>query len=344
MLGLVSFVIVLSVLVFVHELGHFATAKLAKVRVEEFGFGYPPRMLKLGEWHGTAITLNWLPFGGFVRMAEDNPEVEGSLATKKRSTRAIVLAAGSLMNALLAVVLFAISYMMGTLTPTDGPGAGIYYVSPESPAEQGGLQAGDNILAIDGETITDYTKARDLIGAKKGQQIELTVERKGERLDPILVTPRADPPPNEGALGVGLDKPLVMKQYPIWEAVPMGFQMTGRTVENIFYAIRAAIRKQIPFQATGPIGIYQETSQIAQDDVKGLFAWTAFLSVNLFLFNLLPLPALDGGRLLFILLEWIRRGRRVPPEKEGLVHAVGMVALIALLVVISFSDVLRYFG
>lgn len=344
MIGLVSFVIVLSLLVFVHELGHFATAKLAKVRVEEFGFGYPPRMLKLGEWRGTAITLNWLPFGGFVRMAEDNPEIEGSLATKKRSTRAIVLAAGSLMNALLAVVLYSISFMTGTLAPIEGPGAGIYYVSPGSPAEQGGLQAGDNIVAIDGKAITDYVQARDMIGAKKGQQVELSVERRGKLLPPIAVTPRADPPPNEGALGIGLDKPLAIKQYPVWEAVPMGFQMTGRTVENIFFAIRAAIRKQIPFQATGPIGIYQETSQIAQNDVKSLFAWTAFLSVNLFLFNLLPLPALDGGRLLFIFLEWARRGRRVPPEKEGLVHAVGMVALIALLIVISFSDVLRYFG
>lgn len=344
MLGLVSFVIVLSLLVFVHELGHFATAKLAKVRVEEFGFGYPPRILTLGTWHGTAITLNWLPFGGFVRMAEDNPEVEGSLATKKRSTRAIVLAAGSLMNALLAVVLFTISYMTGALTPVDGPGAGIYYVSPGSPAELGGLEPGDNILAIDGAEITEYTQAREMISAKKGQPVELLIERKGERLAPISMTPRADPPPNEGALGVGLDKPLVMKQYPIWEAAPLGARATWRTVENIFFAIRAAIRKQIPFQATGPIGIYRETSQIAQNDLKGLFAWTAFLSVNLFLFNLLPLPALDGGRLLFVLLEWIRRGRRVPPEKEGMVHAVGMVALILLLVAISFSDVLRYLG
>lgn len=346
MVGAVSFIVVFSLLVFVHELGHFATAKLAGVRVEEFGFGYPPRLLELGTWRGTRITLNALPVGGFVRMNEDDPTAEGSLARKSRTVRAIVLAAGALMNLLLAIALYSSSFMLGALTPVEAPGAGIYFVAPESPAEAADLRPGDNIVEVDGERIDDVQEAVDIISDKAGEPVTLVVRREGELLPHVTVTPRENPPPNEGALGVALDLPLVRKRYPVWEAIPRGFATAYRTVRGIFYTIRSAIlgTLPVPFEVTGPIGIYQKTAEVAKTGVERLIEFTAFLSINLFLLNLLPLPALDGGRLLFVVLEWIRGGKRIPPEKEALVHAIGMAVLLVLMVVVTYFDYQRYFG
>ncbi|MFO7918267.1 MAG: M50 family metallopeptidase [Anaerolineae bacterium] len=346
MIGFFSFVIVFSLLIFVHEFGHFITAKLAGVRVEEFGFGYPPRLLNLGTWRGTRITLNALPVGGFVRMNEDDPTAEGSLARKSRTVRATVLASGSLMNLLLAIVLYSSSFILGALTPVEAPGAGIYYVAPQSPAEAADLRPGDTIVEINGEAIRDVDDAVEIISENAGQSITLVVQREGEVLSPVTVTPRQDPPPNEGALGVALDLPLVRERYPVWEAVPKGFVAVYNTIRAVFYTIRAAIRQTlpVPFQVTGPIGIYRQTAEVTQTGLERLIEFTGFLSLNLFLVNLLPLPALDGGRLLFVVLEWLRGGKRIPPEKEALVHAVGMAVLLAFMLVITYFDYQRYFG
>lgn len=344
MIGLVSFVLVFGILIFTHELGHFVAAKLARVRVSEFGFGYPPRLVRLGEWHGTTFSINALPFGGFARMAEDDPSVEGSLAGKPRRARAFVYVAGVLMNALLAVSLFSGTYMVGTLMPVQGEGAGIYMVSAGSPADLAGIKPGDTIVRIDGAPVPSFQDAMQRILAKAGHSVEIVIRRDGAELPPLTVTPRLNPPANEGALGVALDLPLQKRSYPIWQAVPMGIRSTYYAVRTIFVSIRAAIRKQLPFQVTGIVGIYSMTTEVAKSGLERLIEFTAWLSLNLALFNLLPLPALDGGRLIFVLLEWLRRGRRVAPEKEGLVHAVGMVVLIGLMVVVSVFDYIRFFG
>ncbi len=344
MVGFASFVVLFSVLVFVHEFGHFIVAKLSGVRVEEFGFGYPPRLLKLGQWRETTISLNLLPVGGFVRMSEDDPTVEGSLASKSRTARALVHVAGALMNIILAAVLLGVTCVIGTLVPVEGPGAGIYYVAPESPAEMAGLQPGDTIVILNGQTVEDVTQAVEVIRANVGQQLEIVVRRNGRLLPPVFAAPRVDPPENQGALGVSLDLPLSKKSYPIWEAIPMGVRGTFNMIRGIFYGIQAAIRKEIPFEVTGVIGMYSMTTQVAKTGLVRLLEFAAFLSVNFFLFNLLPLPALDGGHLIFVILEWARGGRKVPPEKEGMVHAVGMVVLLCLMAVVSVLDYVRYFG
>jgi regulator of sigma E protease len=344
-MGLLSFVAVFSLLVFAHELGHFTVAKLAGVRVDEFGFGYPPRLLKLGTWRGTAITINLIPIGGFVRMSEDDPRVEGSLARKGRATRALVYVAGALMNVVLAAVLFSITFMMGTLVPVEGAsGAGVYYVAPGSPAEMAGLQPGDTILSINGHEVTDVERAIALTRGSLGQEITITVEREGEVLPPMTAIPRENPPENEGPLGVALDLPLQRRTYPVWEAMPKGIVATWNGIRGIVGSLIAAIRRQLPFQVTGVIGIYTMTTEVAESGLSQLLEFTGLLSLNLFLFNLLPLPALDGGRLIFVLLEWVRGGRKVPPEKEGAVHAVGMVLLLALMVVVAVIDYFRYFS
>ncbi|MBN1400020.1 MAG: RIP metalloprotease RseP [Anaerolineae bacterium] len=344
MLGFVSFLIVFNLLIFVHEFGHFVSAKLAGVRVTEFGFGYPPRLLQIAKWRETAITLNALPLGGFVRMAEDDPTQEGSLANKGRRVRATVYVAGAAMNLLLAIALYSVTFMMGALTPVEGqPGAGIYYVAPQSPAYEAGLRPGDNVQSINGDAITDIEQMIEIVQSNLGEAITLVASRDGRTLSPMVMTPRVNPPP-EGAIGVSLGPPLERMRYPVWEAVPLGFRASWNTVRGMFLGIRAALRKEMPLQISGPIGIYQTTTEVAKTGLDRLVEFTAFLSLNLFLVNLLPLPALDGGRLIFIGLELIRGGKRIPPEKEGFVHALGMLVIIMLMLVVTFFDYQRYFG
>jgi regulator of sigma E protease len=344
MTGLISFILIFGLVVFVHELGHLLVAKAFGVRVEEFGFGYPPRVARLGEIAGTEITLNLLPVGGFVRMHEDDPGVPGGIASRSRKVRAAVFAAGAVMNLLLAALLYGVTYMRGALEPVEELGAGIYSVSADSPAEEAGLRPGDNIVTIDGETVSTVEQAVERIGDAAGSPLVLGIEREGTALAPITVTPRVDPPPGEGALGVTVDLPLARVSYPVWKAIPLGFRATYYTVRGIFWGIREAVMQRLPFEVTGPIGIYRMTTEVAETGLTRLLEFTAFLSVNLFLLNLLPLPALDGGRLVFVFLEWVRGGRRIPPEKEGLVHAIGMVLILAMMVVVTVFDYVRYFG
>jgi len=144
-------------------------------------------------------------------------------------------------------------------------------------------------------------------------------------------------------MGVALDLPLRKVTYPVWKAVPLGFQATYLTVRNLFTTIAAAFRKEVSFEVTGPIGMYRMTQQISKTGIIRLAEFAGFLSVNFAIVNLLPLPALDGGRLLFVFVEWIRRGRKIPPEKEGLVHTLGFVALLALMAAVTIADYIRYF-
>jgi len=344
MIGFVSFVVMFSLLVFAHEFGHFAVAKLLDVRVEEFGFGYPPRLAKLGTWRGTTLSLNLLPLGGFVRMGEDDPTIEGSLATKSRRVRAAVYVAGTVMNVVLAVVLYSATFMVGALVAVEGPGAGVYYVAPGSPADLADVRVGDTMVSVDGQVIEEVQDAVDLINARLGQPTEIVLRRNDRLLSPISVVPRIDPPAGEGAVGVALDLPLARQSYPLWEAVPRGVRATWGTLRGIFWGIGAAIRRELPVQITGVIGIYNMTTKVAKTGLSQLLEFTAWLSLNLFLVNLLPLPALDGGRLIFVLLEWVRGGRKIPPEKQGLVHAVGMIVLLCLMAVLTVVDYVRYFG
>ena len=341
MINFISFAVILSLLVFVHEFGHFIVAKLAHVRVDEFGFGYPPRLAKIGQWHETAITLNWLPIGGFVRMGEDDPSQPDSLANKPRWVRALVFVAGALMNLLLAAVLFTATYMAGTAIPVEGAGAGIYYVSPDSPAYEAGLRAGDTIISLDGETITTVEQAIEITQAHLGQPMEVVARRSDKLLDPVSVTPRTNPPENEGAMGVSLSLPFTMQSFPLGQAISLGVRTTVNVVASIPSVIAGMIRKELPAEVSGVVGIYSMTAEAVQSGLGQLFEFAGLLSLNFFLFNLLPLPALDGGRLLFVVLEWIRRGRRVPPEKEGMVHAVGMAVLLCATAVVTYFDVVR---
>jgi len=307
----------------------------------------------------TEYSINWIPLGGYVRMVgEEDPSDPGSFARKSKRIRLAVLAAGSIMNLITAVFFFTLTSMSGVPEPVMGINAlgeeapvaqtVITEVVPNTPAEEAGLQAGDIIVGADD---AEFKHVGDLIyyvDARKGSEIRLQVDRDGTPVEASLV-PRANPPEGEGAMGVGITYEGVNSEityYPLSTALVRGVTQTAEYVGLVFYMPIAILRDIIPAEAarpTGPVGIYQQTDS-AVDAAVSLNWWfpilwlTAILSTALAVTNLLPLPALDGGRILFVLIEAIR-GKRVAPEKEGAIHFIGLALLLTLMLVISYYDV-----
>ena len=423
---LLPFLGVLFFLVLVHELGHFVTAKMAGVTVQEFGFGYPPRLFAI-RFKGTDYSLNILPLGGFVKLlGEENPEEAGSLAGKPAHTRLIILAAGSFMNAVLPIALLTISvlltrevlvepvtigvvspgspaasaglepgdvivkvndrpvenrrdlsynlqlnmgseialqydrngrqataYVLPRWSPPAGQGpTGITFqepvrieaVMPNSPAFAAGLQAGDRLHTVNGQRVNILSEVRGLVEQSLGKEMTLEVQRGGATRS-ITLTPRAEPPEGEGPMGVLISAPgrsVREVSYSPIEALALGtrrsFDMLSLFKNGIFSAIVS--RSEGP-AVTGPVGIAQATGQVARAGVLPLLEWMALLSMNLAILNILPIPMLDGGRILFVGIEWARRGRRISPERESLVHLMGFVVLMGLIAIVTFNDVAR---
>ena len=340
---IIAFLLVFSLLVFVHELGHFTVAKLTGIRVEEFGLGYPPRLLTIARRGDTEYTLNAIPFGGFVRMLdEEDPSHPDSFAAKSKLTRAGALLAGPLMNIVLAFILFMGVGLIGFDIPIGS--VAIIGVAPGSPAAEAGLQEGDTILSIDGLTVRNTYELSRYTRERLGEEVTLSVKR-GEETLPVHLTPRQEPPANEGAMGViiqtvdivGADK----LHYSLWEAIPMAGRMIVDVIAAIFSGVAGMIQGVIAPDIAGPIGIAAVTGEIAKSGLIALTQFTAFLSIQLAIFNLLPFPGLDGGRLAFIALEALRGGKRVTPEKEGFIHLVGLAILIGLMLIVSYQDVAR---
>jgi regulator of sigma E protease len=311
--------------------------------VEEFGLGYPPRLFTIAKRGDTEFTVNAIPVGGFVRMVgEEDPTESNSLASKSRLVRGLVLSAGSMMNLLLAVVLLAIVYMIGTLVPSAAePGAGIYQVMPDSPAAEAGLRSGDTVIAMDEQDVANYEALSAYTQSHLGQQMSLVVRRNETVLDPVEITPRVQPPEGEGPMGIRIGPALIMKSYPLWEAVPLGIYEAFLSLFAMFQWAVAVVRGLVAPEVAGPIGILQATSEVVQYGLTDTLRFAAFLSTQLGVLNMLPFPALDGGRLVFVILEVLRRGKRISPEREGLVHVIGMVILLGLVLVVSYFDILR---
>jgi len=328
------------------------------IGVEEFGFGYPPRLLTMFRYRGIPITLNWLPLGGFVRMAgeEGNFEEAGSLSQAPPWRKIPVMAAGAVMNLLTAVVLFSIVAMVGQPDPI-GP-VSIVAIEAGSPADQK-LQPHDVILKLDGQPVDSPATLRHLIDQHAGSDVTLDVQSVNAsnvtELKNVVVRPRtvAERKANAGALGVQIEVPAdqirgtrYVDRVNPFQALLNGIVSTGTFLFQMLAGLGILIGSLVGLAPApqggmaGPIGITRLTGQIAQrGGLLPLLNWTAILSVNLALINLLPLPALDGSRIVFALIEWVRGGKKVPPEREAMVHAVGMMVLLGLMLVISFSDV-----
>jgi regulator of sigma E protease len=342
LITLASFLGILVVLILAHEIGHFVTAKASGVSVEEFGIGFPPRLVsvKLGE---TRYSLNVVPLGGFVKMAgEEDPDVPGSFASKSVGTRLLVLSAGSLMNFFLPLLLFSVAFMV----PHDVVSGQVLVeeVASDSPAARAGIVPGDIILSVEGKPVYSVGDLQRYIQLNLGREISLGVKHEDLSIGEFQVIPRWRPPESQGAIGVAVrtSSPIVVRQhYPFWQAIPMG---VGECIETFVLFKNGIISMFIgtaPAVVTGPIGIAQLTGEVAKAGLSPLLEFAAFLSINLGIINILPLPALDGGRFAFVLLEWVRRGKRVPARVEGFIHMVGFALLIAFVVAVTYGDIIR---
>jgi regulator of sigma E protease len=342
------FALLLGFMVLVHELGHFAVAKLAGIKVEEFGIGFPPRLIALRRGE-TEYSLNLIPLGGFVRMlGEEDPQQPRSFARAKKRWRIAILLAGSAMNMLAAAGFFTVAYTAGwpTVTQTE---VEIFRVVPGSPADRAGLQRGDVVLTLAGEPVTKTTDLRRITEANLGRTAPIEI-RRGDTRRTLEVTPRAQWPEGDGPIGIGiLDRPAKVEpvRYPPPEAAVRGVRELGRSILLTLSVPVLAIQGLVPLEflrPVGPVGLYQATSQAAAETARSgwwfpLLYMAATLGAGLGVANLLPIPGLDGGRLVFIVIEAIR-GRRIAPEREGLIHLVGMAVLVSLVIVITYFDVL----
>ncbi len=346
-LTIIAFLFIFGLVVFLHELGHFVTAKLARIKVEEFGFGFPPRVfgIRRGE---TEYTINLIPIGGFVRMlGEDDPKEPRSFARAPKRWRFAVLAAGATMNILTAILLFGAAFMTGWPTPTEF-GVSIRAVVPGTPAEAAGLQQGDVVKALAGRPINASGQLAQITQANRGKEIPMRVKRGNQELT-LNVTPRATWPEGQGPMGVAiLDVPtkMALVSYPVGESLRMGAERTWEVISLTLHVPVMAIQGQISASEArpiGPVGIFQMTTEAADATIDtGLWypvlTISALFSAAVGLANILPIPGLDGGRLLFVVIEAVRR-RRIDPRKEGMVHLVGMAFLISLVLVVTYFDI-----
>lgn len=340
---LVVFISVLGLLILVHEAGHFISAKRVGIRVEEFGFGLPPRVWrkKIGE---TIYSFNLLPIGGFVKLTgEDEVESDdpASFASKSSAQKGLVLASGVLLNFLLAVLIFSVIFTIGVPTPVR---VTIEDIAPQSPAETVGLKKGDRVLAIDevlvsyGLTLVSYIKKH------LGESIVLKILR-GEETFELKVVPRSKFPKDQGPLGVVIRTHFEKKSYPVWQAPFVG---TGEALGLTWMMLRGlstmfwdlVLRGIVPKDVAGPVGVAQLTGEAMSFGKLAVFQLLGFLSLNLALINALPFPALDGGRLLFVGFEAVT-GKRAHPKFQKWVHTVGLAFLLILIVLVTIQDVSR---
>ncbi|WP_420631871.1 M50 family metallopeptidase [Candidatus Leptofilum sp.] len=342
-----GFFIVLTPIILVHELGHFFAARLSNIRVEEFGLGFPPRAAKLAERNGTIYTLNWIPLGGFVRPAgEDDPTVEGGLASASKRARLFVLFAGAGANFLMAFVVFWVAFMIGM------PAVAISEVVPETPADVAGFQAEDVFLEVDGVRAESSGVIANIMRTNAGEPVEVLVAR-GEGTALLTVIPRTldeYDPIEEGPIGVGLMADPDGRR--ITRGPGEAFVESGRSMWEIVYLTVSVpsmlINGEISPSEARPVsvvGISQIAGQAAEVSVTNsnlfpILNMVAFISVALGFTNLLPIPALDGGRILFVIIEAVR-GRRIEPEREGMVHIVGMLVLLGLMVLLIVQDIVN---
>jgi len=333
------FVVTLSVLVFCHELGHFLAAKKMGVRVEEFGFGYPPRLWgkKKGE---TLYSINAIPFGGFVRLTGQDAEYGTvgdvrSFAVKSPLKRAVILLAGVAGNLLLGWFLF--SLLFGTGMPEIMDHVRVVAVEPDSVAAVAGIELGDLITQIDEQEIRFSWEVSDYVGSREGEEIWINLRRDDQELV-VAATPRP-------LLGIQVSN-IHLKKVSWFRAPVEGLREVGKTLWLMVRSLGGLLRDllvhgEVPEEVAGPVGIAHVAKMYAELGLRYFLQFMGILSLNLALINLLPLPALDGGRLLFVLIEGVTR-RRVNHKFELWLHRIGMILLISLMILITIRDIGRF--
>ena len=354
---LILFIIVLSLLVFVHELGHFVMAKRMGMKVDEFGFGFPPRFwgVKRGE---TTYSINWIPLGGFVKIKGESGEQAhdpDSFASKKAWKRFVVLIAGVAMNLVLAVVLFSIGYMSGLPSIIDDslPASArvesqeitVMQVVDGSPAAEAGVVSGDVIESLDGKLFTSDVEARDYFAQEAADGVDVLVSKADGSY--VTYTLASEYLESVDTTGVGIAFVSTgLVSYPFFQAIGQGVYTTYQFTIEILKAFGGLIadlvvRQEVAVDLSGPVGIAVMTGQVAAMGLIYLLQFTAVLSINLAIINVLPFPALDGGRILFLLIEKLR-GRAVNQNVEVAVHNLGFMLLMVLVALVTYKDFVTF--
>lgn len=347
--SIIVFILVLSVLILVHELGHFFVAKKLGIKVEEFGFGLPPRVWgkKIGE---TIYSINALPFGGFVRLhgeqeENDTTDIKRSFLRKSKKTRALVITAGVIMNFILAIVAFAVVYSFSGI-PRDMGKVKVLNVASDSPAQKAGIIVGDFIIKVEDENVFTSDDFIAKTASYKGKNLIYEIERGGENIK-VRLTPRETPPEGEGPVGVTITTTEIYYP-PVWQrpfyGAYFGFKegiFWGKTiVMGLGDMLYNLFRGETPRGVSGPIGIYAVTTEASKGGLLTLINFVGILSVNLAILNIFPFPALDGGRLLFIGIEAVTR-KKIPMKVEAVVNNIGFLILLTLLLAITIGDIRR---
>lgn len=351
-MNIIIFILILGILILVHELGHFITAKLNDIYVEEFGFGLPPRLIgkKIGE---TIYSLNLLPFGGFVKLFgeeyhELNKPIDQTLkkrafAYKSPLAKISVMVGGVIGNFLLGWLLISFLFTQGVPTPTNK--VIIDSIQANSPAQAAGLKEKDIILKIIQYPLSSTTDFVNLTKKFLGKNITLTIQRGGHTFN-VKITPRVTAPKGQGPLGVVITN-FIEKKY-IWYQAPFyglieSFKITTQILKELIKMVIQFVTFQgSKVEVTGPIGIARYTSQAIKFGQNALLELLALLSLNLGVVNILPFPALDGGRLIFVLYEWLTK-KRVNGKIERNLNFIGFAVLISLAIIISINDIIKIF-
>lgn len=331
---------------FVHELGHLIVAKWTGLRVEEFGLGYPPRLITIAHIGETAYTLNIIPFGAFVRLAEEG-EPGTLFADKSARLRAAFLLSGPALNLLLSTVIFSTCFATGWPVAHD-LAVGVQKVLPGSVAQAVGFEDNDLILAVDDHEVSTVLDLIVYARSVNGDIRKVTIRRQGRRL--TLPLPPGGPwfvKAESRGVAVRNDAGWVeIVSYPWLDATHRGIKETGLSASSLFLLPVKMLRGLIPVdlvRPVGPVGIAQLTGQAAQQTVSSgwwfpLLHLTATLSAALAATNLLPLPGLDGGRLLFVAIETLR-GKRIDPDRESLIHFLGIIMMLMLILIVTYYDI-----
>jgi regulator of sigma E protease len=359
-MSVILFIIILAILVFVHELGHFLVAKKSGIKVSEFGLGFPPRVWgkQVGE---TLYSINAIPFGGFVKIlgedsedeAMNGPEKERSILAKPKYIQVAVLAAGVFFNLIFAWFLISAGYMVGLPTPVDHTGPGtvtnahlvLTLVAPGSPAEAGKLKAGDVIVGvhskgfdvknITGENVSEFIQAH----GKDGLTFEV---KRGSETISSSVTAKEGIIPDKVAVGISMDMIGTLRLSPpqaLWEGLKTTEETFVTTAQGLFAFISQAVQgKGKLSEVTGPVGIVGIVGDVTKLGFVYLLSFTAIISINLAVINLFPFPALDGGRILFVLIEAIMR-KPISPKVANILNTVGFALLILLMIVVTVHDI-----
>jgi regulator of sigma E protease len=343
LIDLLIFLVIIGSAILIHEWGHFMIGRRLGIKMLEFGFGLPPRILKLGQWRETEITLNWIPLGGFVRPEGmyDADKTDGLVAAHPLRKAAFLLAgAGS--NLLLALLFFTGAFMLG------GPAADkvrVVNVYPGSPAYEAGLLVEDVIVGVVGFESEAVGQVSEIIRANIGRELTMEVERGGE-LVTITLVPRAEYPEGQGPAGFATL--VAIERYPLPQApLKAGSQLIGivrDTALSLAQVLIGAVRGEETMRIVGPVGLKQASDWTLEqsrrwDTTYPLLYFCGLINIGIGITNLLPLPALDGGRLIFVFYEIFTR-RRFSPRIERRIQGAGAIALLISMVLLSINDVL----